>query len=121
MIASHENKVRMLELTDGCVIICIYIYIYIIIYHIQIVPGRAGGGSFRGKKNYKPKKEFAYRMCARRPTSALPKPIFLCAWPTPTGRSVWWWLVVFPWCVGGGDSDVMCSDVVRDVMRLAAR
>lgn len=31
----------------------------------------------------------------------------------------WWWLVVFPWCVGGGV--VMCCDVVCDVMRLAAR
>ena len=31
----------------------------------------------------------------------------------------WWWLVVFPWCVGGGD--VMCGAVLRDVMWLAAR
>ena len=47
------------------------------VQHIQVVPGRAGGGSFRRKKNYIAKKEFAYRMCARRPTSAMPKP-FLC-------------------------------------------
>ena len=32
---------------------------------IQVVPGRAGGGSFKRKKNYIAKKEFAYRMCAR--------------------------------------------------------
>ena len=32
---------------------------------IQVVPGRAGGGSFRRKKNYIAKKEFAYRMCDR--------------------------------------------------------
>ena len=42
--------------------------------YIQVVPGRAGGGSFRRKKNYIAKKEFAYRMCARRPTSAMPQP-----------------------------------------------
>ena len=38
----------------------------------------SGGGSFKRKKNYIAKKEFAYRMCARRPTSAMPKPIFWC-------------------------------------------
>ena len=45
---------------------------------VQVVPGRAGGGSFRRKKNYIAKKEFAYRMCARRPTSAMPKPFLCC-------------------------------------------
>ena len=45
---------------------------------IQLVPGRAGGGSFKRQKNYKAKKELAYRMCARRRTSAMPKPSFLC-------------------------------------------
>ena len=45
------------------------------VQHIQVVPGRAGGGSFRRKKNYIAKKEFAYRRCARRPTSAMPKPL----------------------------------------------
>ena len=45
---------------------------------IQVVLGRAGGGSFRRKKNYIAKKEFAYRMCARRPTSAMPKPLLCC-------------------------------------------
>ena len=48
--------------------------------YIQVVPGRAGGGSFRRKKTYIAKEEFAYRMCARRPTSAMPKP-FLCCEP----------------------------------------
>ena len=47
-------------------------------FRIQVVPGRAGGGSFRRKKNYIAKKEFAYRMCARRPTSAMPKPFLCC-------------------------------------------
>ena len=46
--------------------------------NIQVVPGRAGGGSFRRKKNYIAKKEFAYRLCARRPTSAMPKPFLCC-------------------------------------------
>ena len=37
------------------------------------------GWKFQKGKNYKQKKEFAYRMCARRRTSAMPKPSFLCA------------------------------------------
>ena len=44
--------------------------------HIQVVPGRAGGGSFKRKKNYIAKKEFAYRMCARWPTIAMSKLFF---------------------------------------------
>ena len=32
---------------------------------LQVVPGRAGGGSFKRKKNHIAEKEFAYRMCAR--------------------------------------------------------
>ena len=32
---------------------------------VQVVPGRAGGGSFRRKKWYIARKEFAYRMWAR--------------------------------------------------------
>ena len=42
------------------------------------MPGQAGGGSFQKEKNYIAQKEFAYRMCARRPTSAMPKS-FLCS------------------------------------------
>ena len=42
-------------------------------FHLQVVPGRAGGGSFKRKKNYIAKKEFAYRMCARWPTIAMSK------------------------------------------------
>ncbi len=30
---------------------------------IQVVPGRAGGGSFRREKNYKANEEFAYGIC----------------------------------------------------------
>ena len=36
-----------------------------VLHILQVVPGRAGGGSFKRKKNYIAKKEFAYRMCAR--------------------------------------------------------
>ena len=46
---------------------------------LQVEPGKPGAEVSK-KKNYKSKKEFAYRMCARRPTSAMPKP-FLCCEP----------------------------------------
>ena len=55
--------------------------------HIPVVPGQAGGGSFQKEKNYIAKKEFAYRMCARRPTSAMPKS-FLCLC---SPSAVPWW------------------------------
>ena len=92
-----------------------------------VVPGRAGGGSFRGKRVYrvykpKPRKKFAYRMCARSPTSAMPKPTFCVHQPSAVlfGGGVWWWLVVFSWCVGGG-AVMRCDVMWYDVMWLAAR
>ena len=54
---------------------------------LPVVPGQAGGGSFQKEKNYIAKKEFAYRMCARRPTSAMPKS-FLCLC---SPSAVPWW------------------------------
>ena len=48
-------------------------------WFIQVVPGRAGGGSFKRKKNYIARKEFAYRMCARWPTIAMSK-LFFWVW-----------------------------------------
>ena len=69
---------------------------------LQVVPGRAGGGSFRRKKNYIARKEFAYRMCARRPTSVMPKPFLCCE------RAFCRSMVVM--CRGG---DVTCFDVMR--------
>ena len=63
---------------------------------IQVVPGRAGGGSFKRKKNYIAKKEFAYRMCARWPTIAMSK---LFSW-------VWTKLLPLHGC------DVMCFGVM---------
>ena len=57
---------------------CTVITCNLSVYYIQVVPGRAGGGSFRRKKNYIAKKEFAYRMFARRPTSAMPESFLCC-------------------------------------------
>ena len=68
---------------------------------IQVVPGRAGGRSFRRKKWYIARKEFAYRMCARRPTSAMPKPFLCCERAFCCSMVVMWpvlmqcWLM---WC-----------------------
>ena len=45
---------------------------------VPVVPGQARGGSFQKEKNYIAQKEFAYRMCARRPTSAMPKSFLCC-------------------------------------------
>ena len=58
-----------------------------ILCKIPVVPGQAGGGSFQKEKNYIAKKEFAYRMRARRPTSAMPKS-FLCL---RSASAVPWW------------------------------
>ena len=74
------------------------------IFSIQVVPGRAGGGSFRRKKKYIAKKEFAYRMCARRPTGAMPKPFLCCE------RAFCCSMVVM--CRGG---DLTSFDVMRSV------
>ena len=63
---------------------------------LQVVPGRAGGGSFRRKNDYIAKKEFAYRMCARWPTIAMPK------------LSFWVWTKLLP--LHG--CDVMCFGVM---------
>ena len=59
-----------------CYTVAIFCYTFSI---LQVEPGKPGAEVSK-KKNYKSKKEFAYRMCARRPTSAMPKP-FLCCEP----------------------------------------
>ena len=33
-------------------------------FNSLVVPGQAGGGSFRGERSFRPKKEFAYRIGA---------------------------------------------------------
>ena len=62
-------------------------------------------------------------MCARRPTSAMPKLSFAVSTsrlqPFCLVVAFWFWLVVFPWCVAGGD--VMCGDGVCDVVSFVAR
>ena len=60
--------------------------------NIQVEPGKPGAEVSK-KKNYKSKKEFAYRMCARRPTSAMPKP-FLCCEPAFCCSMVVMWPVL---------------------------
>ena len=57
---------------------------------LTVVPGRAGGGSFRGRRTCKPNKDFANRMHAGQPASAIPKPNF-----GALRRSVLW-------CFSGG-------------------
>lgn len=61
--------------------------------HIQVEPGKPGAEISKGKPtNYTPKKEFVYRIVSG--------------------------LVVFPWCVGGGDfkNHVMwCGEMWSDV------
>ena len=83
--------IRYIEMLYMYMYIQFDIYIYI---HIPVVPGQAGGGSFQKEKNYIAKKEFAYRMCARRPTSAMPKS-FLCL--CSPSAVPWWWRDLF-WC-----------------------
>ena len=77
---------------------------------IQVVPGRAGGGSFRRKKNYIAKKEFAYRMCARRPTSAMPKPFLCCERAFCCSMVVMWPVLMH---VMSFDAAVMSRDAMR--------
>ena len=53
------------------------------------IPGEPGAEVSEAKKNCIAKEEFAYRMCAGRPTCAMPRPRFLCA--SAFSRSVSWW------------------------------
>ena len=73
----------------------------ILILRIPLVPGEVGGGSFRGKKPNKPKKEFAYIECVQgHQPLGCPNRVF-CMHQVSAIRLVvvfWWWLVVFPWC-----------------------
>ena len=53
-------------------------FIFICLYFTSS-SGRAGGGSFKRKKYYIARKEFAYRMCAKWPTTAMSK-LFFWVW-----------------------------------------
>ena len=98
---------------------------------VPVVPGQAGGGSFQKEKNYIAQKEFAYRMCARRPTSAMPKSFLCCE--RAFCRSVvvmvcaLKWSVLMSWCLLRGQvmwwsrhlmrCDGSCCVMSRDAMR----
>ena len=71
--------------------------------YLPVVPGQAGGGSFQKEKNYIAQKEFAYRMCARRPTSAMPKSFLCCEQAFCRSMVVMFcalkWSVLMSWCL----------------------
>ena len=81
---------------------------------IQVVPGRAGGGSFKRKKNHIAEKEFAYRMCARWPTIAMSK-IFFGVWTKLLplhGGDVMWFGVMCLWFDFLSSRDVASCEVI---------
>ena len=94
--------------------------------YLPVVPGQAGGGSFQKEKNYIAKKEFAYRMCARRPTSAMPKS-FLCCERAFCRSMVVMSCALMSWCLLRGQvmwwsrhlmrCDGLCCVMSRDAMR----
>ena len=75
----------------------------------QVEPGKPGAEVSK-KKNYKSKKEFAYRMCTGWPTTAMPKPSFLSERAFSRSMVVMWWPVLM-WLVAGSD------EVLRLVVR----
>ena len=95
------------------------------------MPGQVGGGSFQKEKNYIAKKEFAYRMCARRPTSAMPKSFLCCERAFCRSMVVMSctlkWSVLMSWCLLRGQvmwwsrhlmrCDGLCCVMSRDAMR----
>ena len=104
----------------------ILVYIY-----IPVVPGQAGGGSFQKEKKYIAQKEFAYRMCARRPTSAMPKSFLCCERAFCRSMAVMFcalkWSVLMSWCLLRGQvmwwsrhlmrCDGLCCVMSRDAKR----
>ena len=79
--------------------------------YIQVVPGRAGGGSFKRKKNHIAEKEFAYRMCARWPTIGMSK--FLFVFERSFCRCMAVMSCALGWCV----CDLTCFQVMWLVVR----
>ena len=98
---------------------------------IPVVPGQAGGGSFQKEKNYIAQKEFAYRMCAGRPTSAMPKSFLGCERAFCRSMVVMFcalkWSVLMSWCLLRGQvmwwsrhlmrCNGLCCVMSRDAMR----
>ena len=105
---------------------CKYVHVY-----IPVVPGQAGGGSFQKEKNYIAQKEFAYRMCARQPTSAMPKSFLCCERAFCRSMVVMFcalkWSVLMSWCLLRGQvmwwsrhlmrCNGLCCVMSRDAMR----
>ena len=99
--------------------------------YIPVVPGQAGGGSFQKEKNYIAQKEFAYRMCAWWPTSAMPKSFLCCERAFCPSMVVMFcalkWSVLMSWCLFRGQvmwwsrhlmrCDGLCCVMSRDAMR----
>ena len=95
------------------------------------MPGQAGGGSFQNEKNYIAQKEFAYRMCARGPTSAMPKSFLCCERAFCRSMVVMFcalkWSVLMSWCLLRGQvmwwsrhlmrCNGLCCVMSRDAMR----
>ena len=101
-------------------------------YNIYTSSARTSRGwKFQRKKNYKSKKEFAYRMRARRPTSAMPKPFLSCERAFCRSMVVMFgalkWSVLMSWCLLRGQvmwwsrhlmrCDGLCCVMSRDAMR----
>ena len=82
--------------------------------NIQVEPGKPGAEVSKGK-NYRPKKEFAYRMCTGWPTTAMPKPGFLSERVFSRSMVVMWWPVLM-WLVAGWD-EVMVAYATSFTMR----
>ena len=101
------------------------IYIYVWYYDCMM------GGSFQKEKNYIAQKEFAYRMCARRPTSAMPKSFLCCERAFCRSMVVMFcalkWSVLMSWCLLRGQvmwwsrhlmrCNGLCCVMSRDAMR----
>ena len=99
--------------------------------YLPVVPGQAGGGSFQKEKNYIAQKEFAYRMCARRPTSAMPKSFLCCERAFCRSMVVMFcalkWSVLMSWCLLRGQvmwwsrhlmrCNGLCCVMSRDAIR----
>ena len=92
-------------------VFCLVSFIIYSIYRLQVVPGRAGGGSFKRKKNHIAEKEFAYRMCARWPTIAMSK--FLFVFERSFCRCMAVMSCALGWCV----CDLTCFQVMWLVVR----
>ena len=108
MCRRRSKPVRFWPLSLSiCIIYSTEIYTHT--YNIQVEPGKPGAEVSK-KKNYKSKKEFAYRMCTGWPTTAMPKPSFLSERAFSRSMVVMWWPVLM-WLVAGGD------EVLRLVVR----